>query len=197
MSDEKEILSILSFDEFKNLSVSLNKSLKGSKSIKRLSIQCTNYDYQNLDTRIRITNGKSEIMQKIGDWKSDVRQEISIPLKSDSDLILKTLKILRNITKGENIQTSIIQLENTVYKQKDFEIKLTHQFGKKDVYNCEIEVFDSKLDPKDIASNFNIPLHLPDHTAEFWKNWSESVNLSADGLSDKEMLEIISEYIKI
>lgn len=72
---------------------------------------------------------------------------------------------------------------------------MTYQFGKKDAYSCEIEVFDHALDPEDIAKKYNLPICLPSQTQDFWKKWNETVNLSATELSDEELLRIISEYI--
>lgn len=89
----------------------------------------------------------------------------------------------------------IIQLENRLFKQKDFEVKLTHQFGKRDAYNCEIEVFDHSLEPKDLAEEYGIPINPPEQTQDFWKKWNEEVNLSAKGMADNELLEIIKKYL--
>ena len=43
----------------------------------------------------------------------------------------------------------------------------------------------------EIAQNYNIPIHLPTQTQDFWKKWNDRVNLSANELSDEELLKII------
>jgi hypothetical protein len=149
-----------------------------------------------VDTRIRITNGKAEVIQKVGDWKKQNRQEITIPLPADPKIIFDMYKVFMNAMRDEKVLTPIMQYENRLFKGKDFEIKLTYQFGKQDAYNCEIEVFDLTLEPEDLANKYHIPIHLPAQTQDFWKKWNETVNLSATELSDEELLGIISKYTK-
>lgn len=194
MTEEKELLTILSKKEYEEVFARLRKEFGEPEIVKRLSLQSTDYRWADVDTRIRITNGKAEIIQKVGDWKKQNRQEITIPLPSDEKVIFDMYKIFMNAMRDEKVLTPIMQYENKLFKTKDFEIKLTYQFGKKDAYNCEIEVFDHALEPNDLAEKYNIPVHLPAQTQDFWKNWNETVNLSASELSDEELLEIITKY---
>lgn len=195
MTEEKELLTILSKEEYEVILARLIKKFGDPEIVKRLSLQSTDYRWADVDTRIRITNGKAEIIQKVGDWKKQNRHEIIIPLPSDPKIIFDMYKIFMNAMRDEKVLTPIMQYENKLFKTKDFEIKLTYQFGKKDAYNCEIEVFDHALEPDDLAKKYNIPVHLPAQTQDFWKNWNETVNLSATELSDEELLNIISKYI--
>ncbi len=195
MTEEKELLTILSKVEYEKVLARLVKKFGDPEIVKRLSLQSTDYRWADVDTRIRITNGKAEIIQKVGDWKKQNRQEITIPLPSDPKIIFDMYKIFMNAMRDEKVLTPIMQYENKLFKTKNFEIKLTYQFGKKDAYNCEIEVFDHALEPDDLAKKYNIPIHLPEQTQDFWKNWNEIVNLSATELSDDELLKIISKYI--
>jgi len=195
MTEEKELLTILSKEEYEEVLVRLIKEFGYPEIVKRLSLQSTDYRWADVDTRIRITNGKAEIIQKVGDWKKQNRQEITIPLPSDSKITFDMYKIFMNAMRDEKVLTPIMQYENKLFKTKDFEIKLTYQFGKKNAYNCEIEVFDHALEPEDLAKKYGVPVHLPTHTQDFWKKWNETVNLSATELSDEELLNIISKYI--
>jgi len=195
MKEEKEILTILSRDEYTRVLAWLKGNLSRPKRIRRLAVQCTDTSYDDLDTRIRITDGKVQLMQKIGKWKSKTREEIEINLPGNPEMILKIFKILRNAMKGDKVRTSIIQTDSLVFKSKDFEIKLTHQFGKSNKYNAEIEVFDPKIEPEEIAEKYDIPIHLPEHTAEFWDSWSKAVNYYADELSEEKLLAIIKRYL--
>lgn len=195
MTEEKELLTILSKEEYEKVHAYLVEKFGDPEIVKRLSLQSTDYRWADVDTRIRITNGKAEIIQKVGDWKKQNRQEITIPLPSDPKIIFDMYKIFMNAMRDEKVLTPIMQYENKLFKTKDFEIKLTHQFGKSDAYNCEIEVFDHALEPDYLAKKYNIPIHLPTQTQDFWKNWNETVNLSATELSDEELLNIISKYI--
>lgn len=73
--------------------------------------------------------------------------------------------------------------------------KLTHQFGRSDAYNCEFEVFDDSQKPEELMKKYNVPIHLPTQTEDFWRKWNERVNLNAEQLSDEELLGIIRRYL--
>lgn len=195
MNIEKEILTILVKKEYDEVLENLKKSFDGSKSIRRLAIQCTDVSRDDLDTRIRITNGDVHLMQKVGKWSSETRSEIEIPLENSAEDVLKIFKVLRNTMKSEHVRTSIIQTDSLIFEDEKVEIKLTHQFGKSDKYNAEIEVRDVSDNPINFAKKHNIPMNLPEQTAEFWDEWSKSVNLYADDLSDEELLNIINNYL--
>jgi hypothetical protein len=199
MSEEKELLTILSREEHEDVLIRLKKEFGEPKTQKRLSLQSDDYDQEDIDTRIKITNGEVELVQKVGDWKNITkgksRTENSISLKKDAKFILVLNKILRNLVKGTNTQNIIMQYENLIWKKADFEIKLTHQFGNGNAYNCEVEVFNNSVKPKDLMKKLDIPIHLPAMSQDFWREWNKKVNLSADGLSNKELLEVIKKYL--
>jgi hypothetical protein len=196
MAEEKEILTILTKEEYDNILRTLEEKFKSSKRVKRLAIQCTDTSRDDLDTRIRITDGEVRLMQKVGKWNSQTREEIEVQIPNKSDVILKIYKIIRNTMTGDKVRTSVIQTDSLLFDGPEYEIKLTHQFGKTDKYNCEIEVLDINLDPAKIASELEIPVNLPEHTAEFWDKWSKEVNFYADDLSDEEIVKLIEGYLK-
>ncbi len=196
MAEEKELLTILSKEEYEKILVRLEKEFGKTKIVRRLAIQCTDYRWSDVDTRIRITNGKAEIIQKVGDWKNYLRDEIVVELPSDPEVVFEMYKIFRNMMRDEEVLTPVMQYENRLFKTDGFEIKLTYQFGKKDAYNCEIEVFDLKRNPEEIAKKFDIPIYPPDQTRDFWKKWNETVNLAANELSGEELLKIIRNYFQ-
>jgi len=199
MAEEKELLTILSKDEYKQVMSRMQKKFGNPKNQKRLSLQANNYDNEDIDTRIRITDGEVELMQKVGDWKNIIkgksRSETIIPLPKNAKLILALYKIICNLTRGPNAQTIVMQYSNLLWKADGFEIKLTRQFGKGEGHNCEIEVSDHTLDPSKVAKELDIPIHPPGQTQDFWKKWNEKVNLNADKLSDEELLEIVKKYL--
>lgn len=199
MAEEKEILTILSKSEYEDVKQYLRSKLGKPMVQKRLSLQSDDYGQTDIDTRIRITDGKSELMQKVGDWKNITkgksRTEISIALPSDADVIAGLYRIIRNLMRGPKIENIIMQFESFIWKKEGFEIKLTHQFGKSDAYNCEVEVFGDSHNPNDLMEKYNIPIYLPTQTSDFWRKWNEKVNLNADELFDKKLLEIIKKYL--
>ncbi len=195
MTEEKELLTILSKEEYEEVLLRLIQEFGEPEVVKRLALQSTDYRWADVDARIRITNGKAEIIQKVGDWKKQKRQEIIISLPSNPRVIFDMYKIFMNAMRDEEVLTPIMQLENLVWRKEDFEIKLTHQFGKKDAYNCEIEVFDMNIEPEYLAQKYKIPIHLPVQTQDFWRQWNEEINLSAKKLSNRELLAIIKNYL--
>ncbi|MFC1790227.1 hypothetical protein ACFLZP_01945 [Patescibacteria group bacterium] len=199
MIDEKELLTILSRKEYSQVEKFLKAELGKPKIQKRLSLQSDNYAQVNIDTRIRITNGKVELIQKVGDWKNITkgkpRKEISVPLLSDAKIIFALYEIIRNLIRGPKVENIVMQYKSCLWKNKSFEIKLTYQFGKSDAYNCEVEVFDHSLNPEDLAREYKIPIHLPTQTPNFWRKWNKKINLFSDELSDKELLKIIKGYL--
>lgn len=79
MIEEKELLSILTKKEYDRVLVQLTKALGTCDIENRLSLQCTDYRWADVDTRIRLTNGRAEIVQKLGDWKHENRKELVVP----------------------------------------------------------------------------------------------------------------------
>lgn len=199
MTEEKELLTILSKDEYKQVLTRLIQEFGEPKVQRRLSLQSDDYGQTDIDTRIRITNSKAELMQKVGDWKNITkgkpRTEVSIPLPSDSDVISGLYKIIRNLMKGPKIENIVMQFESFIWESEGIEIKLTHQFGKSDAYNCEFEVFDDLHRPEELMRKYNVPINLPTQTEDFWRKWNQKVNLNADKLSEEELLEIIKKYL--
>lgn len=199
MAEEKELLTILAKDEYEQVLTRFKNEFGEPKVQKRLSLQSDDYSQSDIDTRIRITNGKAELMQKIGDWKNITkgksRTEVSIPLPSDSDVVAGLYRIIRNLMKGSKIENIVMQFESFIWESEGVEIKLTHQFGKSDAYNCEFEVFDDFQKSEELMKKYNVPIDLPAQTEDFWRNWNEKVNLNADELSEEELLEIIKKYL--
>jgi len=199
MTEEKELLRILTKDEYGSVLVNLREEFGKPKIQKRLSLQSDDYGQTDIDTRIRITDGKVELMQKIGDWKNITkgksRTEISIPLQSNADTIAGLYRIIRNLMQGSSIENIVMQFKSFIWEKNDYEIKLTHQFGKSDAYNCEVEVFNSSYKPEDLMKKYKIPIHLPTQTSNFWREWNKKVNLNADELTDEKLLEIIGKYL--
>lgn len=199
MTEEKELLTILTKDEHKSVLMCLRKKFGKPRIQKRLSLQSDDYGQIDIDTRIRITNGEAELVQKVGDWKNITkgksRTEIAIPLPNDASTIAGLYRIIRNIKRGSKVENIIMQFQSYIWESKNIEIKLTHQFGKSDAYNCEIEVFDNSRSHGDLMKKLGIPVHLPTQTEDFWRKWNEKVNLNADELSDKKLLSIINKYL--
>lgn len=192
---EKEILSLTTKNLFENYISRFTNEISQPKKKKRLAMQVTDYNHNTLDTRIRITNGEPEVMQKKGEWLSQSSEEISVPLSKDPEVILNAYKVLRNMLESENVETSIMQMESYIFDTSTYELKFTYQTGKKDIYNFEIEVKDLNLDPSEIAEELELELDLPGTEADYWRKFNEEVNLYAKDLSEEEILKIIKKYL--
>jgi len=195
MTLEKEILVIINKGEFERTLSSLTQKLGKPKKKKRLGIDCSDYSRQDIDNRIRITDGQVELMQKVGGWNDEKRQELRLEVEDSPEMAVMAYKIIRNLLTGDKVETCLIQNENYIFETKDFEIKLTRQIGKKEVYNYEVEVKDHGLSPREVARKMGLPDKKPVvHTPEFWSRWNGEVNLRIDDLSDDELLGIIRKF---
>lgn len=192
---EKEIWSRMNKERFDDSIKLFTKRYGEPKLKKRITLQITDYNRTDLDTRIRITNGYAEIMQKVGSWTGESQKEIDVKLPIEAETILNTYKVLRNMLQSDNVETSILQLENYIFDTERFELKFTHQFGKVHVYNFEIEVKDLSMDPKQVASELGLKLDIPENTPEFWKSWNSTVNLYAKDLTDSELIKTFRSYL--
>jgi len=195
MTLEKEILVMIDKEEFEQALVDLTKKLGKPKKKRRLGIDCSDYCRQDIDNRIRITDGQVEIMQKVGDWNDEKRQELRLEVEDSPEMALIAYKIIRNLLTGDKVETCLIQNENYIFKTEEFEIKLTYQTGKKEMYNYEVEVKDHDLDPREVARKIGLPnKESVVHTPEFWSKWNDEVNLRVNDLSNEEFLRIIRKF---
>jgi len=195
MTLEKEILVMIDKEEFEQVLVDLTKKLGKPRKRKRLGIDCSDYGRQDIDNRIRITDGQVELMQKVGGWNDEKRQELRLEVEDSPEMALRAFKIIQNLLIGDRVETCLIQHENYIFETKDFEIKLTRQTGKKTAYNYEVEVKDHDLDPKKVSKELGLPDKVPvGHTPAFWTKWNDGVNLRANDLSDEELLGIIRKF---
>ncbi|HJP96536.1 MAG TPA: hypothetical protein VJ843_04145 [Candidatus Saccharimonadales bacterium] len=191
---ETEVLGQLTKEQFDRFKHSIEKKLGPPKQVKRLSMQITDYAKRNLDTRIRITNGAAEIMQKVGDWDAKTREEISVQLLSIPDEIYGHWQILDHMLDAPAVQKRIIQMDSYLFITPRYEIKLTHQSGVSDVYNFEVESFQRNVDPIEVCNEFELKPDLEPKSAEYWEEFNEQVNLNARKMKDEEILQTISFY---
>jgi hypothetical protein len=191
---ETEVWGALTKDEFEKFLAIFSKKFGEPKNVNRLSMQITDYARHDLDTRIRVTNGEAEIMQKIGDWDAATREELFINVSADTETIYKHWRVLNNILNQKTALKTIMQMQNYVFTDKDYEIKLTHQFGKSDHYSFEVEVFQGNESPVEICDKLGLKPDLTLKDAEFWDAFNKKVNIQAQDLKDKEVEAILSAW---
>lgn len=193
---ETEVYGLLSKQEFEKFKTELSKNdvFTRKETVKRLSVQITDHARNDLDTRIRITNGQVEVMQKVGNWNAISREELSVGLQVAAEDVFRIFLILDNIMNADTVQKTVIQMENYIFLTNDFEVKLTHQLGGGEAYNFEIETFAEGLDPKDICKEFNLIPDLAPKDAAYWEDFNSRINLDIRKIGQKRLLNIIRSY---
>lgn len=195
MEIERELLGELTKAEFEAKRVDLTHLFGEPKAVRRLALQVTDFSRHNLDTRIRITDGKVELIQKLGAWQDQVKQELCIELQMPAPDIAKLLKIIYNSLDSDNIQTTLIQMENYLYNTTDWEVKLTRQAGKVDHYNFEVEAKNDRVDIEEFCTSHGLKPDMTERTEAQWKAHNEKVNLDWAKISEAELIKIIKSYL--
>lgn len=111
---ELEYRAEININEYDNIREQLQKSGTISSTTKRLSYMgFSNQKEHSLDIRVRITNGKSEVVLKKGGWDSSNR--IEIPQEIDKSQFMGFVRIFGNI-----VEKSYISERQTInFKSRD------------------------------------------------------------------------------
>ncbi len=164
---------------------------------KRLSLQADNFKRHDMDTRIRITDGQAELVQKVGRWEAASRSEICVPLRSLSlSELLRLYQCLINQLPPEHRQTNIIQYQNYIFQTNDFELKLGKQTGKETVFHYELEAKTPSVNLNVIRKELDLPSPLEQSNEAFWTEWNQRVNLSMTEVSEVELTKLITQSLK-
>jgi len=196
---EEECWGILTKNKFDHLLDQFTKRFGKPIYSKRLSFSFWDHSRNNIDTRIRISDRKAEIMQKIGKWEEThkwARSEQCVKLSADSQEIFSAYKILRVLFPGENV-CHIMQYDNYIFKQDKFEIKLTHQSGKTDKYNFEVEANSKDMDFDGLLEDLGLSKLMTITSVEFWDKWNEELNIKDTDLSDEQIEDLIKKYLTL
>ena len=195
---EEESWGVLTKRQFDDFLDQFNKRFGKPIHSRRLSFSFWDHSRNGIDTRIRITDGKAEIMQKIGgigDKKLRVRSEQRIKLPSDSQELFSAYQILRVLIPGDDA-CYLYQHDNYIFKQPDFELKITHQIGKTDKYNFEVEVDTKKVDLNKVLKDLGLSEMVTLTSTEFWDKWNEELNLKDNDLDEKQIQDLIEKYLR-
>jgi len=194
---ETEVRGELLAEAFTNLVERLKKSQDYKYEFnKRITFCYGDYSNQKLDMRVRITNGKPVIMQKVGNWQDLTRIEMETDIIRDLENVFKTYKIISNIylTISNSFET-IIQHENHLFSNEKFELKLTKQFGKSDYYIFELESKQDGVNLKDECNVLGLAVQDKFEGEEDRKKRNSLVNLDPKELSDDVIKDLISKYL--
>jgi hypothetical protein len=191
---EQEYWGELSASQFHKLLTELPKKNGQPKYAQRLSIKMVDPLNHQVDTRIKITNGIVEIVQKLGDWDNPIREENSFVLPADVTALLGIYQTVKNLL-PEKRQLILIQHENYHFQLNQVELKLTRQFGQKDVYCFEVEGSDQQQ--LDEVCNDTGLKPMQEKRREILEQWNLEVNLDAGKLTVFELQELFEKYLKI
>lgn len=194
---EREILGFISKQQFEQINKNLRDKKSAVKTVVRLSLQISDPQNNDLDTRIRITNGQVELMQKIGDWQSESREELSITLPNQSLLVSGLWQILSNMLLWPTVMRTAIQTESCIWKTANYELKLTRQFGKKISYSYEIEALNDTVNLQQTCLGLNLPIDDTTKDAAFWIRFNNDTNLNISNLSQEKISRLINKYLKL
>lgn len=195
---EEESWGVLTEEEFDNFLDIFTKRFGKPVNSRRLSFSFWDHNRNSVDTRIRITDGKPEIMQKIGHWEGTQawsRKEQSIRLQPNIDDIFGTYQVLRVLIPGKD-DCYIYQYDNYIFKQTDFEIKLTHQSGKTDKYNFEVEALVKNVDLSKILKDLGLSEKVTTTNTEFWDKWNAELNFKDNDLTESQIKDLIQKYLR-
>jgi len=192
---EKEYWGLLTSDEFnKKLNLFINKF--GKPTIKkRLAIETNDWARPEVDSRIKITNGKAEFVQKTGDWNSRERKELEIPLVNNVQAILDFFKAIITSVNAQIPSQQIMQFENYIFDLGYAELKIAHQLGKSDRYFFEVELIDNSKDLDLICKDLGLKADYEPKDRAFWEKWNQEVNIDSRNLSDDELKDLIEKYL--
>lgn len=196
---EEESWGVLTREQFEGFLDKFTKKYGKPKHSRRLSFSFWDHTRNEIDTRIRVTDGKPEVMQKvggIGDQKVRVRTERRMTISDNPEDLFNTYKIFRVLIPGDD-SCYIYQHDNYIFKQPNIEIKLTHQLGKTDKYNFEVEVDTSKFDLNKLLKELGLSEMVTLTNSEFWDKWNEELNLKDSDLNEKQIQDLIKRYLTI
>lgn len=194
---EREVWGMMDEKKFHQSIIKIEEKLGKFKIKKRLSIEVSDWNDKTLDTRIRITDGNFELMQKVGAWKEREKEEIQYTSKdSNKEKIFELFRILKNYVISGTPHIYIYQYENYVIETEDYELKLSHQFGNGSKYSFEVEAFKDTINLDKIAKSFELEIYSGEKDQKFWDTWNKKGVLNCLEMSDEEIKSIISKYIE-
>lgn len=198
---EKEVRGYIDQVEFVALVNRFKTQFENYKFTKRLSITLADYDKLDVETKIRITNGKTEVTQKLGDFTAVNREEITIHMNNpEASDILNLYKSYKNFLKdAENPMLTLIQHENHIFENDKFEVKLFRQFGNSEFYAFEVESLidmeDEELEKYCDENNLKVDPNYNDYESVQKRN--TEVNIDLVPLEDSKFLDIIEQYLRL
>lgn len=188
---EKEIFGVLTKQQYEHYLKVFTQEFGKVEQKNRISFAFWNSKNKNVDTRIRITNGKAELMQKVGEWENLDQvemEEIALKLEDDPEEVFLLLRILLNIY-VQLAPMKIMEYKNSIFENSDFEIKLSIQGNAVSKYTFEVELKNPDKDLMKFAEDYGLKDLIIKSDMEFWKKWDAEVNLLTSNTTDLSSLK--------
>lgn len=153
-----------------------------------------------LDNRIKITNGKARIVQKLRTPANSsghrVNEEVEIDIPDNLESVKNSINLFTNFYMVYEIETLslVVQHENYIWANDEFELKIAKQFGKQDLYLYEIETFSNKT-PEEIQEKLEIKADFDSFSPERQALRRGDVDIPFSELSDSQLDEMILKYL--
>ena len=196
---EKELRGEIDSDTFTQKCAEFTKKYGQPDHYRRLSLLAIDLDTP-VDSRVRITNGQCEIMQKCRVGKSrDMSEkiEISIPIAADPTTVFNAYQILINqlsTYQPERLLTITAETENHIWEVSDCEVKMSHLYGNGNFYNFEIEARAPESDIVAVAENLDL-VDILDFSSPESKKRRKALAHNLSIMPKKALLNLISSYL--
>lgn len=197
---EEEVFGVLTDIQYKKFMAKFEKEFGPAKTKKRITISYWDPEVdKNFDPKLRVTNGKAELMVKHGEWENLEIQKINetnFDIASTLENVMSCLDFLELSYCTENTP-NVQQYDNYIWETETFELKLGKQFNNVNTkYIFEVEILDKSKSLNKIVKELGLSEHTLKTDLAFWDVWNKEVNLRYKDLSEGERRELIEEYIK-
>jgi hypothetical protein len=200
--NELELRGYIQKEDFDKL-IQYFTRLFGEKPVekKRLSIGYGDYDDLTIETKIRITNGKVDVTQKVGGFNDANREEIesNLSFESTEDVYNLHLSCENLIRKVENPMFILIQHENYIFRDDHTELKLFRQFTEaNEFFAFEIESLNEDTDEaslREFVAEHNLEVAEDYNTKESILKRNRMYNENPSELDKGILIEIIKRYL--
>lgn len=194
---ELETRGFIPEGDFNTVKESLSRDFGEAVIKRRLSFVTGDYLHRNLETRLRITNGKFDIAQKVGDIGAVSRQEYESRFDLPAEQILFLFRTVQRLSEqSQDHYAVVMQHENYIFENDQTEVKIYKQFGKEYFYGFEIESKQGDVNLiRTLEKKYNLQSgEVYDSDIEVRKR-NVQINIPAQELGDQQLLELINQYL--
>lgn len=200
---EDEIIGEINNEIFLKKKIEFTHMFGEPATKRRLGLMVFDRNNPKVDTRIRITNGSAEIMQKVIRSEDGLghsnKEEISVKIPDNTEAVFKSFQAFSNLLKekySEKLIRLLVQTENYIWKLPDYELKLSYQFGKSDYYTYEIEAISKTCDVQKVQTELGLSPTVNHASPERKVFRVTQVDLNADEMAEEEIKRVIARYFE-